>query len=91
MDAATLKSVPDSKDKGTNFLPSAGSNSGWIAKGDASSLSAPTPAINSGKKLDSSLLSPNQKGLDGPPENNAENTQLSANGNGGTATRASNE
>lgn len=56
MEAAKLVKVTDSKDKGVNALPSAGSYTGWIAKGTVGSGPAPTPAINSGKKLDSSIL-----------------------------------
>lgn len=84
-EAATLKPVPDSKDKGASFLPSAGELTGWIAKGTVPAGPAPTAAINSGKKLDSSLLAADNRisngqgrEYDGSPDNDEDDATLEA-------------
>lgn len=56
MEAATLVTVTDSISKGASYLPSAGSTAGQIPSGTVGAGPSPTPAINSGTKLNSSLL-----------------------------------
>jgi hypothetical protein len=57
MEAARLQKVEDSLSKGINALPSAGT-SGKIPGGTVGAGPAPSPAANSGKKLDASLSAP---------------------------------
>ena len=100
MEAAKLVKVPDSISRGINALPEAGDNGGQIAKNTypTSGMESPTPAINSGKMLDKSLLGPSNRISNGQgslykgqPDNDADDKALSARGNGSTGTHASNE
>lgn len=94
MEAATLVKVPDNIDRGVNALPAASSTPvSGCAKGNTDVGPAPTAAINSGKSLDSSLLSASNQVSNGQNKMYAakENPELTTKGNGGTGTHASNE
>jgi hypothetical protein len=90
--------VADNIDRGVNALPSAGNTSGVIPSGTVGAGPMPTPAINSDKKLDSSLLAASNKRsngqgrlYDGSADNDEDDQPLNPKGNGGTGTRATNE
>jgi hypothetical protein len=98
MEAAKLVKVSDSIDRGINGLPSGGDSAGKIAKGTVGAGPTPAPAINSGKKLDSSLLGPSNRVSNGQgslykgsPDNDEDDKALTTSGNGSTGTHASNE
>lgn len=98
MEAAKLVKVPDSISRGVNALPSAGCTDKVIPCGTVGSGPAPTPAINSGKKLDNSLLGPSNRVSNGQgrlykgsPDNDGDDKALDSKGNGSEGTHASNE
>jgi hypothetical protein len=98
MDAASLKKVTSNLSLGTNALPSAGGTSGVISRGTVGSGPMPTPAINSGKKLDSALLAAshnrsNGQGrlYDGFADFDEDDQPLSTAGNGSKGVRPTNE
>jgi hypothetical protein len=85
MEAAKLKKVEDRIDRGVNAIPAAGENSGWISKNTIPAGPAPTPAINSGKKLDNTMLGPSNRisngqgrEYDGAPDNDEDDAALRA-------------
>ena len=86
MDAAKLVVVPDSIDRGINALPAAGGSTSMVSnKVNPAVGPAPTPAINSGKTLDNSLLGPSNRvsngqgrEYDGAPDNDEDDATLKA-------------
>lgn len=79
MDASTLKPVADVTTKGGDYRPSAGRMNGWITNNEVGSGPAPTPAPNSGRKLDTGMTQASQavsngqgSMYDGSPDNDSD-------------------